>query len=142
MNLEGLEKSGVCAEMRPTSPCDAHHVGSVKAEIISGTEEEECPVPFAFVGVKGEPDNILDEVGTLHDEGRPVTCDMYHESFNKQFNLTAHSDVHSGERPFSCDVCTKSLIQNCYLKVHQRIHTADGHLAVVCVIIHLLERVT
>jgi stress-induced morphogen len=124
-NLKGLEKSGVCTEMRPTFPCGAYYAGSIKAEIISDTEEEECPVPFAFIGVKGEPDNALDEFGTFRDEGRPVTCDMYHASFNKQFNLTAHQHVHSGERPFSCDVCNKSLIQNCYLKLHQRIHTAE-----------------
>jgi hypothetical protein len=72
--------------------------GSVKVETISDTEAEDSPVAFAFIPVKREPDNALDEFRTLRDEGRPVTCGVHNKSFSENFPLNTHKRIDTGER--------------------------------------------
>jgi KRAB domain-containing zinc finger protein len=99
-------------------------------------------VPFAFMAVKGEPDDALGEFHTHRDEGRPVTCGVHDTSFSEQFALKTHKPTHSGERPFSCDVCHKTFNRQFNLTVHNIYVVGSGHIPVTCVISHSFRRVT
>jgi hypothetical protein len=56
-NLMDLEKmQGLSSDRCPASSCDTNQAISIKAEVFSDAEEEEYPVPFAFVGIKAEPE--------------------------------------------------------------------------------------
>lgn len=49
------EPRGVCSEICPV-PRDTSPAISIKAEVLSDTEEEEYPAPVTFLGIEAEPE--------------------------------------------------------------------------------------
>jgi hypothetical protein len=56
-NLADLEEvRGRCSEICPASSHDAYPAVSIKAEVFSDAEEEECPLPLTFSKIKATPE--------------------------------------------------------------------------------------
>jgi hypothetical protein len=52
--MDSEKMQGLCSDRCPTTSCDTNQAIRLKEEVLSGAEEEDCPVPFAFVGIKAE----------------------------------------------------------------------------------------
>lgn len=62
-----------------------------------------------------------------HDNYRPFKClvEGCGKQFPRNYNLTKHSQTHTGTKPYSCKVCGASFTQNSGLTIHSRRHTGE-----------------
>jgi hypothetical protein len=60
-----LEKVRSLHSEIPPASHDTYPAVSIKAEVFSDAEEEECPVPLTFVGIKAEPEVSYVSVSTV-----------------------------------------------------------------------------
>lgn len=79
--------------------------------------------PLGALGKKKVPETIVDAEGNVQ-----YRCEVCRKLFNKNYNLRAHSRLHTGERPFKCTApgCEKSFLWKSSLTSHLAAHRKES----------------